>query len=191
MMGRTTLKDEYFSWLYTLIGDQRRTYKKLCKELNQKKFRWSIYNDDNRLEDGRKLRDTFIEEKNIDESHIEVRYFLKSEPTVFEVLVALAQRINDLMYDLNHQEDHTSKWFLEILTNLRISRFTDNFNPDKRFGPVTETEINEILEIWLDRTYDFHGSGGLFPLKRRPPRDQRDVEIWYQLMLYLDENYGM
>jgi hypothetical protein len=36
--------------------------------------------------------------------------------------------------------------------------------------------------IW--RTYDRRGHGGLFPLQRSN-RDQRRVEIWYQLSEYL------
>lgn len=190
-MGRTTLREEYFSWLYSLIGDQRHDYKKLCKELHEKKFRWSIHNDDNRLEDGLDLRDLFFEEKKLDESHVEVAYWLRADCSVFEVLVALARRINDLMYDLSHQEDHTSKWFLEMITNLRLNRFTDNFDRDERFPPQFEAEINEKLEVWLDRAYGSDGYGGLFPLKKRHSKDQSRVEIWYQMMAWLDENYGM
>src|SRR5512133_1227035 len=188
-MGRqTTLNEEYFSWLYKLIGKQRRTYKKLCRELHAKTFRWSVHNDDNRCEDGLKLRELFIEENNIDESHLEVKYFLKGECTIFELLVALAQRINELMYDLTRQEDRSSKWFLEMINNLKLGDFTDNFNPGDRFDEMTETKIDDILETFMDRTYDRYGNGGLFPLKKQHVKDQSRVEIWYQLMSYLDEN---
>lgn len=193
-MGRITspktLSEEYFSWLYKQVGNQRRTYVKLCKELYNKKFRWFVPNDDNRCEDGLNLRDQFIEENGIDTEHTEVRYFLKMPCTVLEVLVALAQRFDYQMFDLNNQQDQSSKWFLEMLENLRLSRFTDNWNNDDRFDPVSEAEINEILEILMDRTYGFDGRGGLFPLKKRHKEDQSRVEIWYQMMLYLDENYG-
>jgi len=191
-MGRkTTLKEDYFSWLCKLAVPRRPGYLLLCRELHTKKFRWSVHNDDNRCEDGLNLREIFIEEENLDENHLEVRYFLKGECTVFEVLVALAQRINGLMFDLNHQEDHTRKWFLEMLKNLKLDDFSDADLPHLEIEPVMEARIDEILEVWMDRTYDFYGSGGLFPLKRRPPKDQTTVEIWYQLMSYLDENYGL
>lgn len=186
-MGRTTtLKEDYFSWLYSLVKDKRRGYEKLCRELHSKKFRWSVHNDDNRCEDGINLRDLFIEERRIDESHLEVRYFLKGECTTLEVLVALARRINDLMYDLNRQEDKTSRWFQEMLQNLGLWQYDDRWD----FTPISEAKIDEILEILMDRTYDQSGRGSLFPLKRRHPKDMTQVEIWYQLMLYLDENYG-
>ena len=191
MRRNKTLRDEYFSWLYSLVGKQRRSYLKLCAFLHTKKFRWFIHNDDNRCDDGLNLRQFFVEEKRLDESHTEVRYFLQGDCTVFEVLVALAQRINDLMFDIRKQDDHTSRWFLEMLENLRISRFTDEESRDDRLNPVSEAQVNEILEILMDRTYDTFGNGGLFPLKKRHTNDQSEVEIWYQLMSYLDENYGM
>jgi hypothetical protein len=192
-MGRqtTTLREDYFSWLCKLAVPKRPGFLLLSRELHKKKFRWSIHNDDNRCEDGLELRDRYVEENNLDEDHLEVQYFLKGDCTVFEVIVALALRINDLMYDLNHQEDHTAKWFLEMLTNLGLNIFTDGYNLGERYEPVTEAKIDEILETLMDRTYDFYGHGGLFPLKRRPRKDQTEVEIWYQLMGYLDENYGL
>lgn len=191
-LGRIgSINQEYFSWLYKQIGNQKHGYNRLCQELHNKPFRWSVSNDDNRCADGLELRDTFVEEKNLDENHVEVAYWLKAECTVFEVLVALANRMNYFLYDLNHQEDHTSKWFLEMLTNLGLDNFDDRRSQDDRFSPVTEAQIDELLEKFLSRAYDFYGRGGLFPLKRRPLKDQTDVEIWYQLMNYLNENYGL
>lgn len=191
MPRRTTLKDDYFSWLYSLVGKQKRTYVKLCRELHKIKFRWSVPNDDNRCADGLALRDRFIEEQNLDEDHIEVKYWLKGDCTVFEMMVALAQRIDGITYDLVHHEDKASKWFYEMLQNLRISRFTDNSSPYEELTPTQEAEVNEIFCDTLDRCYTFSGEGSLFPLKRRPPKDMRETEIWYQLMLWLDENYGL
>lgn len=191
-MGRkTTLNEDYFSWLCNLIRDHRHGYTVLCRELYNKTFRWHIHNDDNRCQDGLNLRELFIEEAGIDENHLEVRYFLKGECTVLEVLVALSKRINELMYDLNHQEDHTSKWFQEMISNLKLDEFTDKLARGARFTEVTEMQIDTLLEICLDRTYDVYGRGGLFPLKKRHPKDMATVEIWYQLMAYLDENYGL
>lgn len=193
MAGRkTTLRHDYFSWLYNQVREPRGPYYlKLCAQLHDKKFRWHVHNDDNRCEDGLNLRDQFIELKSLDETHIEVQSFLKGDCTVFELLVALALRMNELLYDLNDRKDHTSRWFLEMIGNLGLRDCTDDLTRDDRHSPVTEAEIDEVLEKFMSRTYDFYGRGGLFPLKRRPAKDQTGVEIWYQLMLYLDENYGL
>lgn len=187
------LKEEYFSWLYNHIREPRRRdyYVKLCKLLHAKPFKSYVHNDENRCADGIALRNIFSEMMGLDESHTEVHYFLKGECTIFEMMVALAKRMNELMYDLDDRGDHTPKWFLEMIRNLGLSEFTDETTRDNRLDPVTEAEIDDTLEKLVSRAYDFYGRGGLFPLKRRPPEDQTTVEIWYQLMRYLDENYGM
>lgn len=194
-MGRQIipLKEEYFDWLVNnLLGKSIFSrYTKLCKELHSKKFRWFVHNDDNRCEDGLNLRDIFIEKKNLDESHLEVKYFLKGDCTVLEMMVALAQRMNNLMYDINDtQNDKTPKFFHEILVNLNLNRFVDGYNLGRDFDPVSEAQINEVLEIMMDRTYGVDGLGGMFPLKKHHREDQSKVEIYYQMMYWLDENYG-
>lgn len=186
------LKEEYFDWLCAQVGSNNRPgYRKLCDQLHKKHFRWRVLNDDNRCEDGLNLRDQFIDLLDLDSSHLEVRYFLKGECTVLEMLVALAKRIDEQMFDLKTRENRTEKWFREMITNLDLQDFTDGTTRDDTLDPVAEATVHEVLERFMERTYDFYGRGGLFPLKRRPPHDQTDVEIWYQLMLYLDENYGM
>lgn len=189
MKEKKTLSEEYFSWLCDRVK-QKRTYVKLCKILHRIMFRWSVHNDDNRCEDGIRLRELFVEEMNLDETHLEVRYLMMPECTVFEVLVALAERMDELMYQLNDQENHSGRWFGELLLNLKLAEYTDNHSYSDRFDEMTEMKIYDIVETFLDRTYDFDGSGGLFPMKKRPRKDMRKIEIYYQLMEYLAENYG-
>lgn len=191
-MGRKPIRDEYFSWLYKKIDSKPRSYIKLCRVLHSKTFFWSVRNDDNRCDDGVALRDRFIEDQRLDESHLEVLYFLKDPCTVLEVLVALAERMNDLMYDLNDtQRNKAPKFFREMLINLRLDVFTDSqYISDSTLPPMAEVEIDEILNIFMERTYGVDGRGGLFPLKKRHREDQSRVEIYYQMMYWLDENYG-
>jgi hypothetical protein len=189
MARRLTLKESYFLWLYNLIGDQRRSYKKLSGILHKKIFRWFIHNDDNRCEDGLTLRSLYIEENNLDESHLEVSYFLKGDCTIFELMVALSQRLNELTYDLDTHDNTTSKWFLEMLRNLRLARFSDDSSPYVEFDGVADAEINEILEVLIDRTYGCDGKGSLFPVTVTKS-DMSTTEIWYQMMAYLEEHYG-
>jgi len=191
-MGKKPVKDDFFLWLYNIIRDKKRrqSYIQLCRLLYEKPFRWSVHNDDNRLEDGLTLRETFIQEEDLDEGHLEVLYFLNKPCSVFEVLIGVAQRLNDTMYDLRDHGDHTPRWFNELLVNLRLNEFIDKpDNKEEPLSPTDECAIEEIVETFLDRTYDFHGNGGLFPLKKRPLKDQQSVEIWYQMMAYLAENY--
>lgn len=193
-MGRKTtpLKDEYFDWLLNVLLGKRvvSRYSKLCKELHKKRFRWSVHNDDNRCEDGIQLREQFVDQFSLDERHLEVKHFLKGDCTVFELLVALSQRINDLMFDLKDQENHNARWFLEMIRNLGLESYVDSCTRSDILDEMDAVAVDDSLETFMDRTYAYDGTGGLFPLKRRPPNDQRKVELWYQLMLYLDENYG-
>jgi hypothetical protein len=190
-MGRLTLREEYFSWLYKLVDDRHRSYIKLARELHRKRFVWSVRNDENRCEDGLALRDRYIEISRLDEKHVEVIYMMKEPCSVLEVLVSLAERMNDLMYDLRDTRNNkTPKFFHHMLVNLNLNRFVDGYNLGRDFDPVTEAEIDEILEVWLGRSYGYDGFGGLFPLKKRPPSDQSRTELYYQMMYWLDENYG-
>ena len=70
-----------------------------------------------------------------------------------------------------------------MLTNLGVRDFNDDLY--EKDNP--EEEINLMLDEIIWRTYNYDGSGGLFPL-REPVGDQRDVELWYQLCAYLIEN---
>ena len=59
-----------------------------------------------------------------------------------------------------------------------------NHCSDKR--RLTYEEVNDVLDRVIWRTYRWDGHGGLFPLNE-PEKDQREVEIWYQLSAYLLE----
>lgn len=187
-----SLREEYFDWLYAQArGSIRPSYTKLCKEMHKTNFRWSVPNDDNRCQDGLNLRSEFVELLNLDETHLEVRYFLKGEScTFFEMLVALAKRMNIITFDLMEQ-DRTEHWFYELLVNTGLSRYPDESSKYPELTPVQEAEVCDTLCAILDRTYSKSGTGSLFPLKVAHKEDMREVEIWYQLMLWLDENYGM
>jgi hypothetical protein len=187
MSQEMTIRDEYFKWLYRQIDKERGSFRKLCWILYNKPFRWHVPNDDNRAQDGLELRQLFMEENNLDETHIEVKYFLKGECTIFEMLVGLARRIDYQTIDLQTPAIQTAKWFWKLIENLQL----DSFRDSTLFDLGSEETIEYIIEKMLDRTYDFNGIGSLFPMKRKPPKDMRKVEIWYQLMLWLDENYGL
>ena len=186
MRKHLPLKTEYFDWLTNYnIGKGIEKYTGLCQILYQKEFRWYVHNDDNRCEDGLSLRQAFIDFRRLDESHLEVQYFLKTKCSVLEVLVALAKRINDYTYDLNPRHDNTNKWFFEMLDNLKLTIFKGD-----HISRIDDVAIDYILETLMDRTYDYNGNGSLFPLKKRARQDMSEVEIWYQLMAYLAENSG-
>lgn len=187
---RPTLREEYFKYLYDIVRPMPRTYKKLCLELHTKKYRWSVRNDDNRLEDGVNLRVTFMESGGLDESHLEVQALTKGECTVFEMMVALAQRMDYELSDLVVPANRTNKYFFEMIKNLGLEKYNDAFLYGEGIDYSSEADIEEIIENLLSRTYGYDGEGSLFPLKQRYPKDMAKTEVWYQMMLYINENYG-
>ena len=171
-----TLDERYLSWLYRKFGvdvkNPRRSYWMLAKELYSKEFTWFIPNDDNRVADGLDLRVRFVDEEEGGETD---RDWMGMSCSVLEMLIALSER-------LEFETDEDSYfWFWTFIRNLEL-----DWCVDYKFGEGTADIIDETLNILINREYDRNGKGGLFPL-RRASRDQRKVEIWYQMSTYLQQ----
>ena len=169
------LDELYFRWLYSQVGsveatNRSKTYWKLLKQLHIKEFVWIVPNDDNRAEDGRDLRLEFLDEEGVTPSSD----WLRLGCSMFELLVGLSRR-------LSFQADGEPRgWFWHLMDNLGLRIYSD--------AKIVSTDrIDEILERVIWRTYESDGTGGLFPLKY-PAKDQREVELWYQLSAYLLED---
>ena len=172
------IRYEYLKWLYDWVSGEN--YWALFRHLHRTPFRWTVPNDDNRAMDGIALRDRFEYEE-----HYTYVGYAEDECSVLELLVGMASRINDIMIGIE-EEDQTPRWFWEIVSNLFLHNFTD----DNFFNGGGRDEISDILDMFMDRTYTFNGEGGLFPLKNTDV-DQREVELWYQMSAYLDENFDI
>lgn len=171
------ITDEYFEWLM-YVAALSNGYTKLARTLHQIQFYSIVRNDDNRGEDGKVLRKIFENETLYRDYSC-----LDKECSMLEMLIGLAIRMESILED-SDEEDRTIKWFWEILNNAGLSKFSDiDWNSLGGADAVTEI-VRDILE----RKYSRSGDGGLFPLKA-PKKDQRKVEIWYQLSAYLLENY--
>lgn len=173
------MEQDYFAWLCEIVDDKSPiyTYDMLLLDLARTNFEIMIPNDINRCMDGVNLRYEYASENPI--------FFekdLTKEPcTVLEMLVSLARRVNYELSDNDPIEhDHTPRYFWEMIANLGLDNFDD--------AHYSSSDVRDILKRFLYRDYTYSGEGGLFPL-RYPVRDQRDVEIWYQMNAYLQENY--
>lgn len=172
------IKYDYLKWLVDWVGGE--DYWALFRHLHRTPFRWVVANDENRAMDGMSLRDRF----EYEEHYTDVSY-PDEECSVLELLVGMASRINDIVIGIE-EEDQTPRWFWEIVSNL----FLQNFSSDDFFKGGGRAEISDILDMFMDRTYTFNGEGGLFPLKNTDV-DQREIELWYQMSAYLDENFDI
>jgi hypothetical protein len=166
------IQDEYFGWLCAkALPAYSQNYVDLMRILYRTEFVWLISGDRNRVEDGVELRDYFLREA-----------FMKKDPesdwfnepcSVLEVLIAFAKRA-EFQTDIPVRD-----WFWTFLANLDLDEY-------RRVSSEDLPLIEEILYIFIWRTYNASGYGGLFPLDN-PEEDQRKVEIWYQFCAWVDE----
>jgi len=169
------LDELYLTWLYRQVGSIRlknpaRTYWSIVRLLYTKEFVWFVPNDDNRVEDGRDLRYEFIDKERLDDVEPE---WIELGCSFLEMLIGLSRRLSFIA------EGEPRLWFWQLLENLGLNNYADNTQ-------IPTEEVDEKLDIVIWRTYRRDGRGGLFPL-RRAAKDQRSVEIWYQLSAYVLE----
>lgn len=168
------LDELYLGWLYEFFGDREasspsHTYWKLAHKLYTKEFVWFVPNDDNRVDDGVCLRYEFIEDLGLEDVDPD---WLHLGCSVLEMLIGVSRRLSFL------DGGELSEWFWHLIDNLGL-RYNDR-------RKLPNDLVEEVLDCLIWRTYKRNGAGGLFPL-RYADRDQRDVEIWYQLNSYLLE----
>lgn len=175
---------DYFDWLCEMVCVEGRytdeAYWELAKALWDTDFYYSISMDANRAADGLDLRDRYTRAGGTDG--------YSGPCTVLEVLVALADRM-DNMYDEMDGECKAPIFFWEMIENLGLENYSDTCfddNPD-RAGLYLQ-RIHRKVATWLDRDFEYDGTGSPFPLER-PRGDQRDTELWYQMNGYLIEHY--
>jgi hypothetical protein len=173
------IQNEYFLWLCDQIGISRTrsdpSRRELVWFLHNIVFYGFVPNDDNRAEDGKKLRQYFADQKLGGEDC----QCLDGQCTVLEMMVALARRMEESIDSL------TERWFWEMVRNLGLQGFSDDdINPT-----AIRYRNSSKIDDWLERRISTKGEGGLFPLRKSHHKDQRNVEIWYQMQAYLGENY--
>jgi len=169
------LAELYFKWLYRHVASIRlknpeRSYWSLLRQLHDTEFVYFVPTDDNRAVDGTELRQEFFQAiGGTPSGHPEI---MDRPCSILEMLIALSGR-------LSFSGGGASRdWFWHMLDNLGLRGYSDA-HPNTR-------EVNRILKRLVERTYDYNGNGGLFPLQH-PHSDQRRVEIWYQMNSYLIE----
>lgn len=166
------IEHEYFNWLYSQVSDAYppALYRvSLLGELYKIEYYWLIEGDDNRFEDGMELRRDFLEETGIDSDIL----FLGDGCSVLEMLIAFSRRA------AWQTEESPREWFWVMIDNLGLLELDETVDKNCE-------QLNEIVDVFLSRTYGSNGSGGLFPL-RHTLNNQRKVEIWYQFSEYLHE----
>jgi len=134
------------------------------------------------VEDGKKLREDYAETIRMDMD--DILDCLVGPCTMLEMMIAVSQHMDFQLFDSNKGE-RVWKWFWKLIENLDLLAYTD----DVLSFEDNKCHVDDVLRVLLERTYGKNGYGGLFPLRNTYGKDQRNVEIWYQMMAYIDENF--
>lgn len=160
----------YFERLCGVIGNSayriRDTFRygRLLWQLHNTEFVPMLTMDNNRIYDAYELRRS-------------LGYTDTTHPVcMYEMMVALAQRLEtDIMHGTS-VKDRTNEWFWRMIDSLGLSEMDD-----EKYDSVF---VEHTLQRFMNRTYSPNGEGGLFTISN-PNVDMRKEEIWYQAGLYL------
>ena len=171
------MADEYFEWMYDLVYGERYarqiSFRKLFTYLHETEFIYLVKNDVNRAEDGISLRYRFA----LLYGYEDTLEYLGGPCSVVETMVALALRCEEDIMDDRAMGNRTRQWFWGMIVNLGLGSMVDD-KFDRRY-------VEDTVNRFLNREYEPNGKGGLFMI-RNYNRDMRKIEIWYQLMAYLN-----
>lgn len=171
----------YFQFLMRLINNERpqppaRNYGVLLRFMYNMEFEYTIPLDENRAYDGLNLRYLFSTEAPY--NYNDILNALDEPCSILEMIIGLAHRIETDITCEPDGIDRTSEWFWQMISSLDLEDMTDsNFNSDR---------VIDILRRFLNRRYAKNGRGGLFTVNNYDG-DMRDIEIWYQANIWLNE----
>lgn len=162
----------YIYWLRKRAGIDE--YVDLSMSIAAIPFRSGIMMDRNRIMDGEQLR-TIYSDFTGRRLNSDIRGC-----SVLEFLVALADRVNDVLATIPVNEA-----FHMFMDNMDISRCTDDWFLRQR---DPECYIQDRCDVMMDRIYEPDGSnGGLFIV--HGPKDIRPSEWWWQMQYWLNEQH--
>lgn len=176
-MVEDNINNKYHSWLCDKVKTPRSVlYSKLLNKLDTIDYFYMFLEDSNRDADGIDLRYRFGYENNYEDSLI-ASYIDIRPCSVLEMMVALALRCEESIMGDPDYGNRTGLWFWKMIENLGLSNMVDSVYND--------IYVEKVIERFLNRKYDADGKGGLVVIPNCA-FDLRKVEIWYQMMWYLN-----
>lgn len=178
-----SLNSDYHRWLIGLVspsGGLISGYDLLLDFLDTTIFYSVVANDENRAYDGLDLRLDFCDEYGLDYDIFEG---IRDECTVFEMMVALAKRMEDDILGDPDLENRTYLWFQYMIDGLELPKMDDEH--------FDLSYCEDILWHFLNRKPRFGKDVLLFKYhstKNFKNGISNSVEIWYQMHAFIREN---
>lgn len=176
------LGEQYYDWLHKIVCGEweprNLSFHRLLMYLHNRTYIPACEMDQCRAEDGVNLRYRFASECDIPYDKIDAE-FHGVPCSMLEMMVALAVRIEEHIMDDSSAGNRVGQWFWNMVVSLGLAAMDD--------GRFHEDRADYILDRFECRDYEYNGAGGLFTVNR-PTEDMRRLDIWYQLMHYLQEN---
>lgn len=164
-------KERYFKWLLRII-DPTEVSHDFMNLLFEMPFMYQKSGDEARAKDGLSLRTKYQDEEDPD--------FEYDEPcSVLEMMIALAFRAEDILYDPS-DGTHAPSIFWQMVASMGIK----NAANDK----FDYYDARRKIFGMMGRKYTHNGKGGLFYIPSCN-EDLREVEIWYQMLWYVNKYY--
>lgn len=185
---KTDVSNLYFDWLKQMIKDSRNymvpVHQRLIKQLHRTKFLVQDPHDQPRENDGIDLRWRFAWEcGHVGDELIYVPWLHEDcECSILEMMVALAFRADENFTKKSNDESTVANLFWKMVKNMGLLGEADNV--------YDEENVTYKLDIFNNRMYEPNGHGGLFMFRGNCGEDMRNVEIWHQLCLWVNENYS-
>lgn len=170
--------DEYFIWLCSKIRlyEEHVDYTLLIGELYQIPYTvmpgYTV--DEIRVRKTEELYTEFVIATGI------VSSFNRPFVSVLEVLISLAEGIEESVMRDSEFGDRTPCWFWDMVSNLGLLAY-DDFHFDLY-------SVREIIRIFVERRYSRNGRGSI-AYTTRHTKDFRKLDIWQQLSIYFSEKY--
>ena len=145
----------------------------VLKEMDSVPFEATTEMDLNRIDDGIELRYRFGRVLGYPDPEIAATLDIYG-CSMLEVVASLALKAGEQIFG-NPYEQHGAQWiFGKMLENAGM------LDP--------KADVFDICDGINERTYSPDGKGGLFYIPKCQ-KDLRKVELWHQMMLYLDVAY--
>lgn len=169
----------YLRWLIARVKGTT-NYSKVLAMMHDTRFEYVIPQDRYRESDGRNLRRMYADERGFEITDEDLSY----PASLLEVMVSLSDTMSmNVLYDEDNPDALPYLYFGEMMENCGLANYTNSYLENLSKAQAREF-VDGICKKVMYRRYSRNGEGGLFPIPGCR-KDQRKIELWYQMNEYI------